>query len=105
MTSTERCLVHVQNIKRRPIVVARVDVESACQVVVDGVLARTATERQLADGKAVRIAACADDATEQAIEMLDECGVEDCRVEDDDELFEVFAQDDACVESVAEEQT
>jgi len=37
--------------------------------------------------------------------MLDEGSVEDRRVEDDDELFEVFAQDDASVEAVSEEQT
>ena len=37
--------------------------------------------------------------------MLNKGGVEDRRVEDDDELFEVLAQDDARVESVREEQT
>jgi len=37
--------------------------------------------------------------------MLDEVSVEDGRVEDDDELFEVLTEDDARVEPVSEEQT
>jgi len=86
-------------------VVAGVDVESTCQVVADGVLARAAAKRQLTDTEAVRVATSTDNAAQQTIQMLNKGGVEDRRVEDDDELFEVFAQDDARVESVSEKQT
>ena len=39
VTATERSLEHVQDVERGPVVVARVDVESARQIVADGVLA------------------------------------------------------------------
>jgi len=104
MASTQRRLKHVEDIERRPVVVARVDVEAARQVVADGVLARTAAERQLAHPEPVRVPASAHDAAQQAVEVLYEGGVEDRRVEDDDELFEVLAQHEASVETVSEEQ-
>ena len=86
--STERGAEHVEDVEGGPVVVARVDVEAAREVVADRVLAR---ERQLTHSEPVGVSAGAHDTTQKAVKMLDEGGVEDRRVEDDDELFEVLA--------------
>ena len=104
VSATERRLEHVEDVERGPVVVARVDVEAAREVVADGVLARAGGQRELTDAEAVRVASSAHDTPKQTVQVLYECGVENRRVENDDELFEVLAKDDARVETVSKEQ-
>ena len=59
---------------------------------------------QLAQLDHVRVAAGAHHDPQQLVEVVDERGVEDLRVEDDDELFEVLPEHELRVEAVGEEQ-
>ena len=99
----------VEDLEGREVLVARVDVEAASEVVADGVLGDVqlglrAAGVQLTQPDQVRVAAGAHHHLQQLVEVAHEASIENLRVEDDDELLEVLAQHELRVESVDKEE-